>query len=583
MFQDFYCYQAMDAQAWTDLVSNVTALTPLTADDDPRPWLGWGNATSDQMSVFLHEAAHHWCFTSPVAYAIAGLTLRARVNLLRAQEERPSELEAGVVNDLLRAETAVALLRPFAEGLAMFAEFDATSRLESKAISPVLESLFQFFIRPQTAATFFRQLPGEAAIAACVGTVLHDLRTAPATLDRKASLLLKPFRASAGGYLPGYLAVKSLWRASLSKYFKLANETDTFLMYLRSYLYDDWSFVDVLLSDELDELRSGEALVNHLSGRLEQWNALRQSDFVDYEECLAAGYSPAKGPLPGLQSNPTAVERGRDRLRVLGLELADKRVDESMSATVSSWNASVLGRRQFMNLVSAAVEINTTGEGTALVRWNDIDVLPLGPEDLLAAAGEASGAAQMEVVVELGGDRFERAVVLHREGKVLACCPIGLSQHAAETRRNVKQAFVSRTLMTGVEEKMRDILHLMAAQSWVQIPLDHCRKQVDGILDEFLKDIALRFARDYDAVDGCAALMAEQGFKPVLERASRVRGLALLGLATSINPDTAAVSAVFEKHSLSLEQTLNELTDSYEQHGYPPPVLRAADSLFTIV
>ena len=63
-----YWHQALDAQAWTDLVSNVTSLAPSTLEDDPRSWLNWGNAKPDKLSVFLHEATHHWCFTSPVAF-----------------------------------------------------------------------------------------------------------------------------------------------------------------------------------------------------------------------------------------------------------------------------------------------------------------------------------------------------------------------------------------------------------------------------------------------------------------------------------------------------------------------------------
>jgi hypothetical protein len=172
-----YWHRALDAQAWTDLVSNITSLTPTTTEDDPRPWFGWGQADPGRLSVFLHEATHHWCFTSPVAFAIAGLTLRARLGMVQALNgERHRDLEMSIVHDLVRVNTAVALLRPLAEGLALFAEFDAVSRIWSKAVSPVLQSLFQFFVDPKRGAFLFQKLPGEAALAAAIGEVLYGLR-----------------------------------------------------------------------------------------------------------------------------------------------------------------------------------------------------------------------------------------------------------------------------------------------------------------------------------------------------------------------------------------------------------------------
>ena len=62
-----------------------------------------------------------------------------------------------------------------------------------------------------------------------------------------------------------------------------------------------------------------------------------------------------------------------------------------------------------------------------------------------------------------------------------------------------------------------------------------------------------------------------------------MKGLALLGLATSLNPEERFVEGVFERSGLSLSQTLDELEAAYGSHGYPPRVLRAQHTLFSTV
>lgn len=577
-----YWHRSLDAQAWTDLVSNITSLTPSTVDDDPRSWLGWGQAKAEQLSVFLHEATHHWCFTSPVAFAIAGLTLRARLGMVRMiHGER--DLEDSVISDLISADTAVALLRPLAEGLALFAEFDATTRIHSKAISPVLQSLFQFFIDPQRHVSVYQRLPGEIAIAANIGEVLYDLRTDPATLDRKASLFLKPFSLDAGGYLPGYLAVKSLWRAASRRHFLLANETDSFLMYLRSYLYDDWGLVATLLSPGSEPIRSAENVVNYLNGRINQWNELTEEDFSEYENSVAVNRGSGPLVLHGIRVEDGVVESSRIRLNDLINELvASSKADESITSTIAAWSTSVLQRRQFMNLTSVPIELCGTADGLPEVRWQGISLFKPKSSEFTAAPDDLIGEAQLEVVFSLRDDRFERAAVVHRANKVLICTTFGLDSDAEDTRVNILRAFLERSRVIEAEEGMRATVDQIVKTSWFQVAVDHWKSQLDAVIDEFFKDVSLRFARDYDAVDYCAASMSQRGLQPILKKSSVIKGLALLGLATSLNPAESFVKDVFEKRGISLTQTLAELNEAYESIGYPPQVY-ASDQLFTTV
>ena len=495
------------------------------------------------------------------------------------------DLEQCIVLDLIRAETAVGLLRPFAEGLALFAEFDATSRIRSKAISPVLQSLVQFFIDPRRIASLYQKVPGEVAIAASIGEVLHDLWTDVATLNRKASLLLKPFSLHAGGYLPGYLAVKSLWRAASRKRFLLANESDSFLMYLRSYIYDDWGLVATLLPSRSDEMPSAEKILNYLNGRINQWDELTEEDFSEYENSVAVDRGPNPPDLRGIRVEDSAAELGRRCLHDLASELvASSRVDESITRAVAAWNTSVLQRRQFMNLASVPVELCETADGLPDIQWKRGSIFKPKRSDFTSDPREIPiGNAHLDVIFSFRGDRFERAAVVHRANEVLICTPFGLGEPADDTRQNVLRAFLERSRVLEAEERLRATVDQIVSTSWFRVAIEHCKSQIDNVIDEFFRDVALRFARDYGAADHCAASMSQRGLQPILKRSFVIKGLALLGLATSVNPEKSFVNDVFERNGLSLTQTLTELNAAYESYGYPPRVLDTQDSLFTTV
>jgi hypothetical protein len=171
---------------------------------------------------------------------------------------------------------------------------------------------------------------------------------------------------------------------------------------------------------------------------------------------------------------------------------------------------------------------------------------------------------------------------VHRANKVLVCTPFGLDTDAEDTRLNILRAFLGRSRVIEAEEGMRATVDQIVKESWFCVAVDHCKSQLDCVIDDFFKDISLRFARDYDAIDYCAASMSQRGLQPILKRSSLIKGLALLGLATSLNPGKNFVNDVFEKRGLSLTQTLTELNNVYESYGYPPRVF-VQDQLFSTV
>src|SRR5437667_214835 len=111
-------------RSFTDPVTNWTLISGVDLDRHLAGMMQAGRYPID----FLHELVHHWCFHTPVGLALALLQLRARRRAVLLAGEQDNHLGFDtwdVLDDTVRYETAITLMRPLAEGLALYAEFDA--------------------------------------------------------------------------------------------------------------------------------------------------------------------------------------------------------------------------------------------------------------------------------------------------------------------------------------------------------------------------------------------------------------------------------------------------------------------------
>src|SRR5712691_4525249 len=95
------------------------------------------------LSTFIHEATHHWCFTSPLGMALMLLYLSAARRALHwAETDEAGRTEA--MNDLCTYQLVISILRPLNEGLAQFAEYDVLPPDRGKLISPPMRAALTF-------------------------------------------------------------------------------------------------------------------------------------------------------------------------------------------------------------------------------------------------------------------------------------------------------------------------------------------------------------------------------------------------------------------------------------------------------
>lgn len=585
---------SFEGRAWTDMLSNATSIAPDDATDDPRPWLRDLPGGADHVGAFVHEFTHHWCFDSVVGAAVSTVARRAELtsfalllsrsartdddlDLLRQLVEAmighprdglcgqdESRLRAALAGDVLRIETTLAMLRPIAEGLALFAEFDAVSRILSDAWSPLPPVLATYFAG--LADERHRSMPQPAGIMYSAGDVLRAYRLLPETVEKKADLLTGALATEYdGGYLAGYLSVKNMWRHLCGKQQRLRGETDLVLAFLRSYFYDDPLLTELILRPA--ELEAGVlAVANRVKQLLDDFRDVRDVDVDAFEQRLVQGTGRRPGPPGEVHSDCTdriAVEIDRlhaDPLAVLTDDLPRRIV-----------------RRTYITVSSVPVVVEHAVDGNHRVTWSGELLDGIRAEHWLVEPETETAHGRLEVVATLTGNRFfDRAAVVTLENEPIACRAYGIpgkSDHG-DVRAEVLSAYRTREMMVTGSKAFRELPEWMIEDDVVaHIHVQHVRDHLNGIVDSVFQDTALWFATDGASIDRCAELMAEDGMAGVGLSTRDVMGLSLAGLAISLNGSEDFVRAQFDAHSLDLTGTVEAVARSRADCGFPTPIV----------
>ncbi|WP_369275664.1 hypothetical protein AB5J55_42015 [Streptomyces sp. R11] len=620
----------MDNGAWTDLITNATMLTA-EERDDPRPWLGELPGGSHDVAAYVHESTHHWCFNSRVGNALFTVAARAdsnaQVYLLRraastwrdyspeldAVGEALSDLveERGglgrngrrltaedrvdapwlILDDVLRFQVTIRLLRPLAEGLALFAEHDAVPRVNSRAGSHLAKDLAFYFKGGANLVKNDLIIEPFSTLAAA-GGILRDARLSPYGLASKASLLAAPLSTSAQGYLPGYLAVKSMWWHLSSQDSRLATETDLVLAYLRSYFYDDPGLATVLLaSPERDPLVSVDRVVDHLARRLADIERVTANDVALFEDSLVRFTQTGEpGTGDGILADPRCRERATplfmETVQSLGEGPRQELLGERVVQATQDLLFRVWRRRPYLSVSSVPVTLRVRGDGAgAEVEWRGKPLFAVAASDLTPHAAAGSYDARLEILLATamtGKDLLCRGAFVTAQGRLLSCTMN--RQASADLRRTMLTHHQERNELVAAGGQLSGFANgVVAHMDGLKQFLDRTMRQTIPVADSLFRDTALWPSRDQASTEHCGELMSEDGLIPVLGSARLLNSLALLGLATGIDPDRSRVAEVFASRGFDLEWTLDQLDACWHTHGYPPRVTRSPELLLSLV
>ncbi|MBT2305471.1 hypothetical protein J7E70_34320 [Variovorax paradoxus] len=164
-----------------------------------------------------------------------------------------------ILSDLVCAETAEIILQPLSEGLALFAEFDITPAAGRVYSRTTAASMICFGVALEGGGG--RHSPMDIMLAG----LLQTTRRRREFLERKAGIYAMPYEYE-HGYLSGYLSAKALW-AALAPRSKSLADRDTFLAFIRSWIYSDAGLALAIVTGHADHIRASERIVQRVYDR----------------------------------------------------------------------------------------------------------------------------------------------------------------------------------------------------------------------------------------------------------------------------------------------------------------------------
>lgn len=543
---DLHCSLG-EGRSFTDPVTNWTLISGVKLDRDLVGMLQAGKYPIRYLPDFVHELLHHQCFYSPVGLALALLQLRARRRALLLQSRKDESHLGGdiwsVLDDVVRYETAISLMRPLAEGLALYAEFDALPG-KSSVISQVMLMTgvsFVDFNKDKDQAADDSLFTG----AKLISRLLISRRLGKEFHDRKINLLVRPLSTEGGGYLPGYLTVKNLWhvlvRQTQSESFF---DTDLFLNYLRTFFYEDYAFVAILLDPdkEISSVGAGshdsaEAISRYFQQRFTQLVRFTTQDEVSrFEQAILGNpneyYSRVQFAAP-----PSLAERGRQLLEegiqeIYNFDGPANTLEEKLFRN-DQWT---LAQRHLMCIGSFEAPIRVNEHKRVLVgeyAGNTGDFqFPIFATAALPDAPQGSGQGSVEFFLSPAAQCSVLTVTL--KNRVVAIFSLSPNFNDALKDDIASHQASHLSAMQGRSTWRSLVTEMLEADS-TSIYLSHYRKNTREIADAFYLPKALLYTPDASLTRAINALR-KNGFYHILgEDYDLMKSLARLSLVNAVN------------------------------------------------
>jgi hypothetical protein len=553
-----------DERSWTDLITNLTQLSAARVDEDFDALMGWGSLPPELLPGFLHELTHHWCFLSPVGFTLAMLQLRARRSgvLLFNGKGDTEELSQRLWADLSRYETVATMLRPLAEGLALFAEFDAMSGPESEILSlpsqltGVFYGLGNFDATKPDASTFRSDR-----------ATLMAMRGGYQCFRRKRALLQQPLDLATGGYLAGYLTVRVLWRHLAQADKRLYQETDLLLMYLRSFFYDDPGLVHLMLrpwngwADHLD-------IVQYIADRFDTLARVQAHHVRAYEVAIQARGDEA-GPPIGM-ANAILVDA---TVAATGERLSEAMLAEfetpdygSIEGLMRAWDGELLHRRDIMYLGSVEdVDVQVDSDGYCLVTTNSGTSRRL-QADVNAKPGRASG--RIDIFFSTLTDHKARAAVVYRGDARVATSFGGPEALTHAARDRFARLTTSQATIQAATAEMADTMERAIAGGALDKELIADMRTVAAEAAAQIYHNMSTFEVSADNREHAIARMASDGFLDFLGwDDALVDGLAQISLAWPRRLSRDDVAGALAAQGIDLTDLLERLDECSRDYG----------------
>ena len=539
------------------------------------------------LPTFLHEGTHHACFQSPLGTALALLRMRAyrRATHLRT---RPSEDHWDLLEDVLRQEATMELLRPISEGLACFSEFDSVPGTSNVITTPMLSTFFYFGgIDHELKA---KGVIAEHSVNLFLFSLLYRARLDPTLSQRRENVLAGHFAVKFGGHLPGYMAIKNLWRNAKAKS-RLAEDAELFSMYLRSFFYDDYGFVAVLLDESLSEHNAVNAICRYFVGRQKQLIALEWDPALkQFEEQFGRKFSPYRIAehrhlmhvlAGGLQNNSDLHERGLVRLEKLVSELIDDEGLDEIQKLMCAFDLIRLQKRELFCLGSLEADIEVNAYHRVIVRPRESGLsegMPLVAAPALEDVKEGKGQGSVEFYLIPADNARVSAIVRGRE-----LVHVHFEGPISEARcRQLYSVFGTRSSDLRIIEQQEANLEFVIARDSIGLVRDQAKITAPQAIDELHRWLATMWVNG-DRWRLAAEVLAGGGvFELCGNDGDFIRGLAFLGVASSVNRNKSELADLSKNCGIDLVELCRKAKIIEATTGFPT-IIETQDEVIALV
>ncbi|MEP6729372.1 MAG: hypothetical protein ABJE10_01985 [bacterium] len=551
-----------DADNWVDPVTNLAVLSVVDLK------LNLGGVLHRQLprhcfGPLVHEMTHHWCFHSAVGNALACLSLRIRRRAFLLDGTEASEL--ALLDDIIRYDTAMEMLRPLAEGLALFAEFDMRPGQTKVRSQPMLWTWLLFTGR-DSEHDEESDAPNDASFNKMdfdVFRIIYDSRLSAEFLARKENLLVQPLDVDAGGYLAGYLTLKQFWPQACDRS-DLFEDADFFFAFMKSWFYDDYGLVATLLDPGTVMIDSGNAIAGYLHQRFNDFLAADLAPIAreferGEERSTPSGNSFTEREFDRpLLTDEEIARAGRERHQALVSELTDDNPDPALQA-LSHMDAWTLAQRETMCLASVPARIETNSKNRVTVYLEEVPMLG-GPGVDGGVPGNEDGTLQIFFsptfgYVALVASIGDRIAFLHFLGDLDEEIQKQFLGYNVDSQAIID---IGRRSREAVANVLDDANHGHKVDNW----RESLAKRVEA-----LYAAGATLAVDAGQGDAVREAMRRTGvWKIVGRNADLVRALALVGLAGSVGALSRS-EELFATHGLDHDASMQRLMELGERTG----------------
>ncbi|BAZ33651.1 hypothetical protein NIES4074_61650 (plasmid) [Cylindrospermum sp. NIES-4074] len=516
-------FSLFDRRSLTDPFTNSVILAPVNLQAHLGNILKY-KFPKICLPAFLHEATHHWCFHSPVGITLTLLQFRAwRKAAVLIVDGSAAGIDAyDVLDDFLRCNITIKLLRPLSEGMAVFTECDVIPTTSEIISTPMFWASLLF-----VAEEAMKFNPSE--IETLLRDLLTQMRLTEMFADRKSSYLLQSMTCGSGGYLPGYLTVKNLWIEAARRCSRFY-DTDFFLTYLRSYIYEDFGLIAHLLNSNTKDIGATSKIYQYL---VERVNAFCSHDLETGSATLERAIVERRAfddddwfqAIPNLASDTSLWNLGYERWMEMLRELKEiEPLDAAVSARLALQDQWTLAQRELMCVGRLDVSISISESNRVIVK-KDEHLFLSGPAVNEKYAGR-KGEGSVEVFISPSKGFVATVVNLDED--------VVMTYFSRDPGRDIQEQFLRyRTnVLLAVHEnelKLNLVKDFLENYDTSGI-LDFEDKRFSKRIDEWYGNTALPLVPSADLASRLEEMKTD-GFFPILSKnVSLVKTLALVGL-----------------------------------------------------